>query len=234
MDTMATRLQALLQAKNGGNQSQFARVLGVTPQAVQKWVAGVTEPRGKNLDAAAKFFGVTPSYLKFGLEGGEAQVGSTAGGPSHSQPSFDENVRPAPAELRPIPVISSIQAGALRDMDNPYEPGDGYAVEYTSDTRLSRWAFGLDVEGHSMAPMFQPGDRLIVDPELTPNPGNFVIARNGSNQATFKKYRPRGIDASGNMVFELVPLNDDYPVMRSDTEKLTVLGVVVEHRHKLR
>lgn len=147
--------------------------------------------------------------------------------------AFDENVVPAPLSLRPIPVISSVQAGALRDMESPYLPGAGYAYEYT-DADLSAWAFALDVDGHSMSPDFRPGDRIIVDPEITPNPGDYVIARNGSEQATFKKYRPRGIDASGNMVFELVPLNDDYPTLRSDTEHLTVIGVVVEHRKKLR
>ncbi len=149
------------------------------------------------------------------------------------RPAFDENVRPAPLGMRPIPVISSVQAGALRDMDAPYPPGAGYAYEYT-DQDLSAWAFALDVEGMSMAPQFQPGDRIIVDPEIAPNPGDFVVARNGSEQATFKKYRPRGIDAKGEMIFELVPLNEDYPALRSDTEHLVVIGVVTEHRKKLR
>jgi len=146
---------------------------------------------------------------------------------------FDENVSPALLGTRSIPVISAVQAGALRDMESPYEPGDGYAVEYTDDAKLSRWAFGLDVEGDSMEPRFHPGDRLIVDPERQPKPGSFVVARNGSNQATFKKYRPRGIDAQGNEIFELAPLNEDYPTMRSDTEKLTIIGVVTEVRQKL-
>lgn len=152
---------------------------------------------------------------------------------SSEQGAFDENVQPASVGLRPIPVISSVQAGALRDMDTPYPAGAGYAVEYT-DQDLSRWAFGLDVDGLSMAPMFQPGDRIIVDPELAPNPGDYVVARNGSEQATFKKYRPRGIDSRGEMIFELVPLNEDYPILRSDTEYLVVIGVVTEHRKKLR
>lgn len=152
--------------------------------------------------------------------------------PAGSTP-FDENVSDALVGNRPIPVISSVQAGALRDMDTPYPPGAGYAVEFT-DQRLSRWAFALDVEGESMMPVFKPGDRLIVDPDLAPQPGDYVIARNGSDQATFKKYRPRGIDANGEMIFELVPLNEDYPTMRSDTEHLIVIGVVTEHRKKLR
>lgn len=118
-------------------------------------------------------------------------------------------------------------------MENPYEPGDGYAVEYTEDMKLSRWAFCLDVEGMSMSPRFQPGDRLFVDPDRAPGPGNFVVARNGSNQATFKKYRPRGIDANGHEIFELVPLNDDFPTLRSDTEQLYVIGVVTEVKQRL-
>jgi len=147
--------------------------------------------------------------------------------------SFDENVSLVRLASRPIPVISSVQAGALRDMENPYEPGDGYALEYTEDPKLSRWAFCLDVEGMSMAPRFQPGDRLFVDPDRSPGPGNFVVARNGSNQATFKKYRPRGIDSYGHEIFELVPLNDDFPTLRSDQEPLYVIGVVTEVKQKL-
>jgi SOS-response transcriptional repressor LexA len=118
-------------------------------------------------------------------------------------------------------------------MEVPYAPGDGFAIEYTTQ-KLSRWAFGLEVEGTSMLPIFQPGDRIIVDPDLSPNPGDYVVARNGSNQATFKKYRPRGMDANGEMIFELVPLNDDYPTLRSDNDHLIVIGVVTEHRKQLR
>lgn len=63
---MATRLTQLLDAKNGGNQSEMARYIGVTPQAVQKWMSGITEPRGRNLELAAEYLGVTPAVLKFG------------------------------------------------------------------------------------------------------------------------------------------------------------------------
>lgn len=231
MNTMATRLTTLLHAKNGGNQSEMARHIGVSPQAVQKWLAGLAEPRGRNLEVAADYLGVTPAALKFGVSA-EPNASSSSTDVQRDRP-FDENVVPAVPALRPLPVISSVQAGALRDMDSPYPPGAGYAYEYT-DQDLSKWAFALDVEGLSMMPEFRPGDRIIIEPEIAPNPGDFVVARNGTDQATFKKYRPRGIDATGNMVFELVPLNDDYATLRSDTEHLTVIGVMTEHRKKYR
>jgi SOS-response transcriptional repressor LexA len=88
----------------------------------------------------------------------------------------------------------------------------------------------LRIKGDSMAPEFREGDVIIVDPAIVPSPGDFVVGRNGSHEATFKKFRPRGIDASGREVFELVPLNDDYPTMRSDTERLLIVGTMVEHR----
>ncbi|WP_303230471.1 LexA family protein [Comamonas kerstersii] len=135
--------------------------------------------------------------------------------------------------MRPYPVISSIQAGALKEISAPYSPGDGFDVEYGDDD-ASPWSFFLEIEGDSMLPDFRPGDRVLIDPEVTPRPGDFVAARNTKQEATFKKYRVRGLDASGNEVFELVPLNDDYPTLRSDEQHLVVIGTMIEHRRKFR
>lgn len=205
--------------------------IGCSPSQYSQWMngsenSGTGKPRGMRQSSARRIEQATGKPVGW-MDRPHSEESSKQVRP------FDENVVPATVGLRPIPVISSVQAGALRDMESPYPPGAGYAYEYT-DQALSEWAFALDVEGLSMMPEFRPGDRIIVDPEVSPNPGDFVIARNGTEQATFKKYRPRGIDSAGNMVFELVPLNDDYPTLRSDTEQLTVIGVVTEHRKKLR
>lgn len=210
-------------------QKALAQKVGMTQGALSELETGESQS-STLLPSMAAALGVSALWL----ETGKGSMQATLTGKSDPQAPFDENVRPAPLGARPIPVISSVQAGALRDMETPYPLGSGYAVEYTDDEKLSRWAFGLDVEGLSMMPTFQPGDRLIVDPELSPNPGDYVVARNGSDQATFKKYRPRGIDARGEMIFELVPLNEDYPTLRSDTEHLVVIGVVTEYKKKLR
>ena len=85
-----------------------------------------------------------------------------------------------------------------------------------------------------MLPDFRPGDRVLIDPDVQPRPGDFVAARNTKQEATFKKYRVRGINESGQEVFELVPLNDDYPTLRSDEHHLCVIGTMIEHRRKFR
>lgn len=146
---------------------------------------------------------------------------------------FDANVQQVALGMRPYPVISRIQAGALCEIATPYGPGDGFDVEFGDDD-ASQWSFFLEIEGDSMLPDFRPGDRVLIDPDVTPRPGDFVAARNTKQEATFKKYRVRGINESGQEVFELVPLNDDYPVMRSDERHLVVIGTMIEHRRKFR
>ena len=128
-----------------------------------------------------------------------------------------------------MPVISAIQAGMWAEIVDNFQPGDAGGWLLT-DIDLSDSAFALDIRGNSMEPEFKDGDRVIIDPEVTPQPGDFVAAKNGEQEATFKKYRPRGIDARGNVIFELVPLNDDYPTLRSDVQPINIVGTMVEHR----
>lgn len=139
------------------------------------------------------------------------------------------NVTPAPIGARSVPVISPVQAGMWAEIVDQFIPGD--ADEWLlTDMELSPSSFALTIRGDSMRPEFSPGDRVIIDPNVAPHPGDFVVAKNGEQEATFKKYRPRGMDAAGNMVFELVPLNDDYPTLRSDVEHIRIVGTMVEHR----
>ncbi len=54
------------------------------------------------------------------------------------------------------------------------------------------------------------------------------MAKNSSEALAFKKFRPCGIDESGQDVFEPVPLNDDFPTMYSDRQYIEIIGVMVE------
>jgi hypothetical protein len=44
----------------------------------------------------------------------------------------------------------------------------------------------------------------------------------------------RGVGEDGIEVFDLVPLNEDHAVLRSDRNRLVLLGTVIEHRRRLR
>lgn len=139
------------------------------------------------------------------------------------------NIAPTPMGARRIPLVSYVQAGHMTEVVDSYQAGDGSEWILT-DLELSMNAFALKIKGDSMLPEFREGDTVIIDPHVQPLPGDFVVAKNGENEATFKKYRPRGSNEEGETVFELVPLNEDYPSMRSDIQPVRIIGTMVEHR----
>jgi len=214
------------------SKTDIANSIGVTKQSITGW-----EDSGRisklNLRKLAELLALDMNwFLTGGTEQEATKYAKLSVVPQGKQP-FDNNVAPAAVGKRAIPVISAIQAGALREITEPYEVGDGYATLYTDDN-YSKWAFGLEIEGESMLPEFRPGDLVIIEPEWEPRPGEYVAAKNGNEEATFKKYRPRGVDKQGETIFELAPLNDDYPTMRSDITPLIIIGVMAEHRRKSR
>lgn len=222
MTTLQDRI-AKLMAETGKTVGELADIAGVSSSAVTQWKDGPT----KSLKTA-------PATKLAAATGFNAMWIATGVGPEKSGVApFDVNAKPAPMGMRSYPVISNVQAGALKEITVPYGPGDGFDVEFGDDD-ASQWSFFLEIEGNSMLPEFRPGDRVLIDPDVLPNPGDFVAARNTKQEATFKKYRVRGIDESGNEIFELVPLNENYPVLRSDQHHLVVIGTMIEHRRKFR
>ncbi|MFV1478465.1 MULTISPECIES: LexA family protein [Serratia] len=125
---------------------------------------------------------------------------------------------------RNIPLVSYVQAGAFTEADSLFFP-DEIETTIVFDENISELGFALRVKGDSMEPEFREGDTIIIDPAIAPMPGEFVVAKNGDHEATFKKYRPKA-----NGAFELVPLNPDYPTIDSEQQHVQIIGTMVEHR----
>lgn len=199
----------------GLTQAQLAGKAGVSQGTVANIESGLRQ-NPRELMAIAKAANVLPEWLKSG-KGPRKPTGP------------NNNISPATMGANRIPLISYVQAGAWTEALNNFQPGD--ADEWLlTDLQLSGHAFALEIKGDSMLPDFKPGDRVIIDPGVSPLPGDFVAAKNCEESATFKKYRPRGADAEGNSIFELVPLNEDYPSIRSDLAPMKIVGTMVEHR----
>ncbi|MFQ1711358.1 LexA family protein [Aeromonas veronii] len=208
----------------GYSQEILGSRVGVSRVSISQWERGENTPNGRYLNELAAALGVTVDWLLTG-SGDTPQLPA-----EHPIPGY-HNVEPAviPQGKR-IPVISYVQAGNWREMCEQATTFDGNVEYVTASVDIGPCGFGLWLRGDSMLPQFKEGDLIIVDPDEAPQPGDYVVAKNGSNEATFKKYRPRGIDENGQEVFELVPLNDDYPTMHSDRQHIQIIGVMVEHR----
>ena len=208
----------------GLSKTALAKAIGISDVSVGKWESGLNQPKGRYLNDLAAALEVTVGWLLTG----EGEVAVTSA--PEVIPGY-HNVEPAviPQGNR-IPILSYVQAGNWREMCEQATTFDGNVEYVTASVDIGPCGFGLWIRGHSMTPMFNEGDLVIIDPDEQPRPGDYVVAKNGSEEATFKKYRPRGIDENGQEVFELVPLNDDFPTMHSDRQHIEIIGVMVEHR----
>lgn len=208
----------------GLSKTALAKAVGVADVSVGKWESGQNQPKGRYLNDLAAALGVSVDWLLTGKEDGVTGVTELP------FPGY-RNVEPAviPQGGR-VPILSYVQAGNWREMCEQASTFDGNVEYVMASVDIGPCGFGLWLRGNSMAPQFNEGDLVIVDPDEQPRPGDFVVAKNGCDEATFKKYRPRGIDEHGQEVFELVPLNDDYPPMYSDRQHIEIIGVMVEHR----
>lgn len=201
--------------QSGYSIQHLADALGISYQACKKAMDGKTKAfSAANNQKAANFMGVSAEWLATG-ETNFVQVKS--------------NVAPAQIGSKQIPLISYVRAGNWAGVVDPFQPNDAHDWLMT-DLDISEGAFALEIKGDSMLPEFNPGDRVIIDPAIKPQPGDYVVAKNGEEEATFKKYRLRSISEQGVEVFELVPLNPDYPSIRSDEVPIHIVGTMVEVR----
>ncbi|MGE6119187.1 LexA family protein [Aeromonas media] len=202
-------------------QDDLALLVGVSRVSVSQWERGDTSPKGGNFLKLASALGLAPESLMQGSEAGSVTE------PKRGYHNVELAVIPRGSR---VPILSYVQAGNWREMCEQASSFDGNVEYVAASVEIGPCGFGLWVRGNSMEPRFTEGDLLIADPDVVPKPGDYVIAKNGSEEATFKKYRPRGYNDAGQEVFELTPLNDDYPVMRSDVCPISIIATVIEHR----
>ena len=205
--------------KQCGSVRELASRLDREPSQISQWRnastnSGTGKPRRISADSAR--------YI-------EERLGLPVGWMDVSHADTENGTSGGILMQRRVPLISFVQAGNWTEATDPYATGNAYEW-LTTDLDLSRQSFALKIKGNSMSPEYNEGDVVIIDPSLSPRPGDFVVAKNDREGATFKKYRPRGINAAGEDVFELVPLNEDFAPLRSDREPIQIIGVMVEHR----
>ncbi len=216
MGTIGQRIRES-RKKVGLTQQALAGKCGVSRAAVAQWEGGVTKPSLDHLQKAAEALGAWLPWLTAG-----------ARGLSLSQQRALDRAQP---EQRPVPVVDYLYAGKWDLITDPRMLDEGTKF-ITTDLDVGSMAFALIVTGESMLPEFQEGDLIIIDPEVVPKPGDFVIARLDLQvDGTFMKYRPRGTDKDGQPIIELVPLNENWPTQTINVGNPGhIIGTLVEHR----
>ncbi|TAN48937.1 MAG: helix-turn-helix domain-containing protein [Methylococcaceae bacterium] len=126
-------------------------------------------------------------------------------------------VNPRSQPLTHVPLLSWVAAGHWREMS---DAADDETRLLPVAGKVGRNAYALQVRGDSMEPGFPNGSYIVVDPDLEPAPGSYVVVRlDDVHEATFKQ-----LVVEGGMQY-LKPLNTRYPIMEV-RQSATFCGVV--------
>lgn len=197
------RLRQLIDERYEGKVARLAAFLDMKPPQLHRWLAGGQGVHENSARGIERDCGLPPGWLDL---------------PPAALPE-PSNVSAAPERRHRVPLISWVQAGDWSHAADLLHPGEGFEWIDTS-VSVQAHTFALRIEGDSMEPEFVPGTILVVEPEMDAHPGDYVIAKNGDDEATFKQLVRDGAD------LYLKPLNPRYPIKPLGSSK--IVGVVRE------
>lgn len=219
MDSLAARIKQRRKEINL-NQTQLAKLAGMAQSDISKLERGDSRSTTR-IAELARALQCDAVWLSSGDEPSRTTVGEKLA------PPYLANVSAATPRRR-VPLISWVRAGMFDDVADVFAPGeaDDWITAYQSSP--SGNAFALRVEGDSMTAAvgrsFPDGCIIIVDPNRSPQPGDFVIAKDvRAQRATFKQLTTDGLQSY------LKPLNTNYPVIAINSEHLRIVAVVIEY-----
>lgn len=123
---------------------------------------------------------------------------------------------------RPIPLIGLAQAGDHGFFDDAgYPAGAGWdEVAFPGGDRDGVYA--LEISGDSMAPVYRPGDRIIVAPGLEVRQGDRVVARTVGGEVMAKE-----LGRVTARRIELLSLNPSYPPRLLDVNEVAWIARIL-------
>ena len=223
MTVLAKNIQYLLD-KNNINAYQLQDKSNIAQSTTFRIINGDTKsPSSVTVQKYSKYFGIEEADLRFKDLSSENDALKNG-----------DNFKALPKEnIRYVPLLNFVQAGEFCQyhddaISNEFRPifGEGYGDN----------VYWVVLDGDSMEPDFKSGELVLIDPDIQPNPADYVIAiKDGAKEVTFKKWRPRGFDENtGEEYSQLIPSNENYPVIDSRFVPFTICGVAIERKQMLR
>ena len=223
MSLLANNIQYLLD-KNNINAYQLQEKSNIPQSTTFRITNGETKsPSGATVQKYANYFGISEADLRF----------KDLSDVSKAQWDGDNFKVVNKEPVRYVPLLNFVQAGEFCEyhddaISNEFRPifGEGYGEN----------VYWVALEGDSMEPDFKSGELVLIDPDIQPNPADYVIAlKAGEKKVTFKMWRPRGFDEkTGEEYSQLIPSNENYPIIDSRFTPFTICGVAVERKQMLR
>lgn len=201
----------------GLTEEELASAVGVTVRTIANILADELPQDPAIWETFARYFRIHADFLR-------------SGGPPHSEGLFEltENTHPSPlGPMRKVPLLKWDQ---MNHMVKNHEPPHVIHAEAMLETDVpGKRSFAIQVRDNSMQPLFSEGEIIFVNPDLSGEPGHYVVVESeagGPEGALLRQLKVIGGQAI------LHPLNrryEDLPV----TKQQRVLGRVVRLRKNL-
>lgn len=229
-EQMKRLYEAALKLRSISGQSVLARALNESPQTVKNW-----ETRGISKSGIIKsqaVIGCHASWLEDGV--GEMQL-SNGDSPKimstkklKTKNDLNYNLYTIDDIRNNIPVLSNTQVSQYLSILNNFQPThEGSLMEMLETSiELKKHTFAIRINGDSMEPDFREGSMIVVEPDMKPESGDYVVAKTSGTEVTFKQL----IKDNGD--WYLKPVNDRYPIKPLGNAE--IIGVVREVVRKLR
>lgn len=198
-------------AELGWSKRELHRRSGVPYDSVVKYLKGdVDNPRGDILENLARAIGVSPLWLRYGVEGADR----------------------LPSNGQRVPLLT---LGELGTMGLERASAAAIAAGRTTPSMgtLHQHTFAVQIEDQSNAPSLNAGDSVFCDPSISPMPGALVLIRAGA-QVLIRRYRLKSITADGLSSAEFTAENPNHPtILPTPQSPVDILAVATHRVHRL-
>lgn len=194
-----------------------ARTTELSPARISNWEQGTRSPGPLEAKLLADQLNVSASYLLCLTDNPQGDL-----------------IQNPENKFRHIPILSMKETPHAREILGQQEPfifEKTILVDSLNPSIKSSALFATSVDDSSMQPELNPGDVVVIDGDLQPNPGHYVLVYlTQKKQTVLRRYG----EADG-CHFQLLASSDLWATVSiKDVQEAQIIGVVVEIRKYLR
>jgi len=190
------------------NQEELASLIGVHTNTISRWENGSRSPDAGTLQKLAQALDTTTAYLLGEVDDPARLSASRLTSKALVLP--ESNVRPIRGKLVDVPVLapqSSICCGKgfnLAEVEAEVDWWEPIPEGWLTGPKGDKPFFITHVEGDSMEPMIEDGERILINPNQEVAHGDVaIVCWNGRSMV-------RGVKFERDGAVRLIPVNKNY------------------------
>ncbi|HRD71273.1 MAG TPA: XRE family transcriptional regulator [Legionella sp.] len=214
-EKIGKRINDARKAKGLTRQSLADLTDDIKPSRINNWERGTRMPGPEEIKQLAKALEVSPAFL-MGLSDERDGTFSRTSGIGRLIPLLDYKQACDPSYF-----VQRIKEEFTSEKIT-FVP-----VSPDISNQLHKNAFALKMFDDSMIPEIRINDIQIVDPSITPNPGDFVVVKiSGKQDVIICQYKKISYTTPE---FELLTLNDNWPnIPVNESMQVEIVGTIIQ------